>query len=142
MKDGSPHAPGPLPINPSELGAPRGYSNGMLAPPGARLLFVAGQVGWNSEQRIVGNGFAEQFAAALANVVSVVRHAGGAPEHLVRLTIYVTDRHDYLAALEEVGAAYRGIMGRHFPAMALVQVAALLEPGAKVEIEGTAALPA
>ena len=141
MKDGSPTPPGPLPINPRDLGAPRGYSHGMLAPPGARLLFVAGQIGWNAEQRLVGDGFAEQFAAALGNVVSVVRHAGGGPEHLARLTIYVTDRHEYLAALEEVGAAYRGIMGRHYPAMALVQVTALLEPGAKVEIEGTAALP-
>ena len=74
------------PINPAELGAPRGYSNGMLAPAGARLLFVAGQVGWNQEQRLVGDGFAEQFARALANVVAVVREAGGEPEHLARLT--------------------------------------------------------
>ena len=138
MSDGS---PAPLPINPAELGEPRGYSNGMLAPPGARLLFVAGQVGWDERQEIVGEGFAEQFGAALKNVVAVVRHAGGRPEHLARLTIYVTDRRDYLAELEEVGAVYRGIMGRHYPAMALVEVKALLEPGAKVEIEGTAALP-
>ena len=129
------------PINPAELGAPRGYSNGMLAPPGAQLLFVAGQVGWNEEQQLVGDGFAEQFARALVNVVTVVREAGGGPEHLARLTIYVVDRREYLAALEEIGAAYRGIMGRHFPAMALVEVSALLEPGARVEIEGTAALP-
>ncbi len=129
------------PINPAELGAPRGYSNGMLAPPGAQLLFIAGQVGWNEEQRLVGDGFVEQFAGALANVVSVVREAGGSPQHLARLTIYVVDRLEYLAALDEVGAAYRGIMGRHYPAMALVEVKALLEPGAKVEIEGTAALP-
>lgn len=129
------------PINPEELGAPRGYSNGILTPPGARLLFVAGQVGWNEEQQLVGNGFAEQFARALANVVTVVREAGGDPEHLARLTIYVVDHHEYLAALKEIGDAYRGIMGRHYPAMALVEVAALLEPGAKVEIEGTAALP-
>ena len=129
------------PINPEELGAPRGYSNGILTPPGARLLFVAGQVGWNEEQQLVGNGFAEQFARALANVVTVVREAGGGPEHLARLTIYVVDHHEYLAALKEIGDAYRGIMGRHYPAMALVEVAALLEPGAKVEIEGTAALP-
>ena len=142
MTDGSPAPPGPLPINPATLGAPRGYSHGMLAPAGSRLLFVAGQVGWDAEQRLVGDGFAEQFARALDNVVAVVREAGGEPEHLARLTIYVTDRRDYLAALDEVGAAYRGIMGRHYPAMALVEVAALLEPGAKVEIEGTAALPA
>ena len=132
---------GPRPINPARLGEPRGYSNGMLAPPGARLLFVAGQVGWNESQEIVGERFAEQFGQALANVVSVVREAGGRPEHLVRLTIYVVDHSEYLAALEEVGAVYRGIMGRHYPAMALAEVKALLEPGAKVEIEGTAALP-
>ena len=131
----------PRPINPPELGAPRGYSNGILAPAGARLLFVAGQVGWNERQEIVGDGFAEQFAQALTNVVTVVRAAGGEPEHLVRLTIYVIDHREYLAALQEIGAAYRGIMGRHYPAMALVEVKALLEPGAKVEIEGTAALP-
>ena len=130
------------PINPEELGAPRGYSNGILTPPGARLLFVAGQVGWDEDQQLVGNGFAEQFARALANVVTVVREAGGDPEHLARLTIYVVDHHEYLAALKEIGDAYRGIMGRHYPAMALVEVAALLEPGARVEIEGTAALPA
>ena len=140
MSDELPPPSGPRPINPAELGAPRGYSNGMLAPPGARLLFVAGQVGWNERQEVVGDGFAEQFARALENVVAVVREAGGRPEHLARLTIYVTDHREYLDALEEVGAAYRGIMGRHYPAMALVEVAALLEPGAKVEIEATAAL--
>ncbi|MFQ5348929.1 MAG: RidA family protein, partial [Thermoanaerobaculia bacterium] len=122
MSDG-----GPRTINPEELGAPRGYSNGMLAPAGAQLLFVAGQVGWDERQELVGGGFAAQFARALENVVTVVRHAGGEPQHLVRLTIYVTDRQEYLAALEEIGAAYRGIMGRHYPAMALVEVSALLE---------------
>jgi enamine deaminase RidA (YjgF/YER057c/UK114 family) len=132
----------PRSINPEELGAPRGYSHGMLAPSGARMLFVAGQVGWDESQELVGDGFAEQFARALVNVVTVVRHAGGGPGHLARLTIYVTDHRDYLASLEEIGAAYRQIMGRHYPAMALVEVKALLEPGAKVEIEGTAALPA
>ena len=141
MSDGG-HAPSGLrPVNPEELGAPRGYSHGMVAPPGARLLFVAGQIGWNENQRLVGDGFAEQFERALANVVTVVRQAGGEPGHLARLTIYVVDRREYLEALEEIGAAYRGIMGRHYPAMALVEVKALLEPGAKVEIEGTAALP-
>ena len=114
---------------------------GAVEPAGARLLFVAGQIGWNENQQLVGDGFAEQFARALTNVVTVVQEAGGEPEHLARLTIYVVDRQEYLAALEEIGGAYRGIMGRHYPAMALVEVAALLEPGAKVEIEGTAALP-
>ncbi len=131
----------PVPINPAALGAPRGYSHGMLATRGAKLLFVAGQIGWDERQRLVGDGFAEQFARALENVVTVVREAGGRPENLGRLTIYVVDRHEYLAALQEVGAAYRGIMGRHYPAMTLVEVKALLEPGAKVEIEATAALP-
>ncbi len=131
----------PVAVNPPRLGRPRGYSHGMLAPAGARLLFVAGQVGWDDEQQLVGEGFVEQFARALANVVAVVRAAGGGPEHLVRLTIYVVDKQEYLAATTELGAAYREIMGRHYPAMALVEVQALLEPGARVEIEGTAALP-
>lgn len=132
---------GLLPINPAALGAPRGYSNGMLAPAGGRLLFVAGQVAWDGGQRLVAGGFVEQFAQALANVVAVVREAGGGPEHLARLTIYVADRRQYLADLEAVGAAYRSVMGRHFPAMALVEVQALLEPGALVEVEATAVLP-
>ena len=133
------------PINPAELGAPRGYSNGMLAPPGGRLLLVAGQIGWaveeDGEQRLVGEGFVEQFRQALANVLAVVREAGGGPGNVARLTIYVTDRREYATRLEEVGRAYRALMGRHFPAMALLEVAALLEPGAKVEIEATAVLP-
>lgn len=132
---------GLVPINPAALGAPRGYSNGMLAPAGGRLLFVAGQVGWDGGQRLVAGGFVEQFAQALANVVAVVREAGGGPEHVARLTIYVADRRQYLADLEAVGAAYRSVMGRHFPAMALVEVQALLEPGALVEVEATAVLP-
>lgn len=127
-------------VNPEELGAPRGYSNGMLAPAGGRLLFVAGQVGWNERQEIVGEGFAEQFGRALANVLAVVREAGGGPSDLARLTIYVTDRHAYTRELAAVGEAYRGLMGGHYPAMALVEVQALLEPGALVEIEGTAVL--
>ncbi len=131
----------PQPINPSELGAPSGFSHGMLAPAGGRLLFVAGQVGWDGDQRIVGEAFVDQFAQALANVMSVVHEAGGGPEHVTRLTIYVTDKREYVAALKTVGAAYRAAMGRHFPAMALVEVAGLLEPGAKVEIEATAVLP-
>ncbi len=129
------------PVNPESLGRPRGYSNGMLAPAGGRLLFVAGQIAWDSAQRLVGPGFVEQFAQALANVLAVVREAGGGAEHLARLTVYVTDRREYLADLPAVGAAYRGVLGRHFPAMALVEVQGLLEPGAKVEIEATAVLP-
>lgn len=129
------------PINPAELGAPSGYSHGVLAPAGGRLLFVAGQIGWDAEHKLVGEAFVDQFPQALANVLSVVRSAGGGPEHVARLTLYVADRSEYSARLEEIGRVYRSLMGRHFPAMALVEVAALLEPGARVEIEATAVLP-
>lgn len=128
-------------INPAELGAPRGYSNGVLAPAGGRLLFVAGQIGWDGSQKIVSPHFARQFAQALDNVAAVVRAAGGEPAHIARLTLYVTDRYEYLGQLKEVGAEYRRVMGQHYPTMALLQVAALLEPEAKVEIEATAVLP-
>lgn len=131
----------PEPIDPAELGAPSGYSHGMLAPAGARLLCVAGQIGWDAARRLAGPGFVEQFERALANVLAVVAAAGGGPEHLLRLTVYVTDKRDYLADLQAVGAAYRRVMGRRYPAMALVEVAALVEDGAKVEIEATAAVP-
>ena len=128
------------PINPSDLGLPSGYSNGMLAPAGGRLLFVAGQVGWDGRQRMVSDSFVEQFAQALSNVLSVVREASGAPADVARMTIYVTDRREYAGRLEEIGQVYRSLMGKHFPAMALLEVSALLEPGAKVEIEATAVL--
>lgn len=131
-----------LPVNPAALGAPRGYSHGMLAPPGGRLLAVAGQVAWDADENLVGDDFATQFGQALANVVAVVREAGGEPRHLAQLTIFVTDHREYLAATKEVGELYRRIAGRHFPAMALVEVKALLEPGAKVEIQGLAVVPA
>jgi enamine deaminase RidA (YjgF/YER057c/UK114 family) len=127
-------------INPESLGTPRGYSNGILAPAGGRLLFVAGQIGWNAEQKLVGEAFSEQFAQALANVLEVVREAGGAAEDVARLTIYVTDKREYAAELRAVGERYRSLMGKHYPAMSLVEVQALLEPGAKVEIEATAVL--
>lgn len=129
------------PINPAELGAPRGYSHGMLAPAGGRLLFVAGQIAWDGERRLVASDFPGQFDRALENAVAVVRAAGGGPEHVARLTLYVTDRRQYLADLAAVGDAYRRVMGRHYPAMALLEVQALLEPGALVEIEATAVLP-
>ncbi len=129
-------------VEPEGWRAPRGYANGITVSGAGRWLFVAGQIAWDAEQRLVGAGdFVAQFRQALANVAAVVRTAGGAPEHVVRLTIYVTDRRPYLAQQREVGAAYREVFGRHFPAMALVEVQALLEPGALVEIEATAALP-
>lgn len=128
-------------VNPASLGAPRGYSHGVLAPAGGRLLCVAGQVGWDGAGKLVAADFPGQFAQALRNVVAVVRAAGGEPEHLARLTLYVTDRREYLDDLHDVGVAYREVMGRHYPAMALVEVRALLEPGAKVEIEALAVVP-
>ena len=129
------------PINPEALGAPRGYSNGMLAPAGARLLAVAGQIAWDGSQQIVSDVFSRQFEQALQNVVEVVRGAGGGAEHLASLTIFVTDKREYVAELKEVGQAYRQIMGKHFPAMALVEISSLLEPAAKVEIQALAAVP-
>ncbi len=113
----------------------------MLAPVGGRLLAIAGQIAWDGEQRLVGEDFALQFGQALSNVVAVVQEAGGGPEDLAQLTLYVVDKAEYVAALKEVGAAYREHMGKHFPTMALVEVSGLLEPGAKVEIQGLAVLP-
>jgi NAD(P)-dependent dehydrogenase (short-subunit alcohol dehydrogenase family)/enamine deaminase RidA (YjgF/YER057c/UK114 family) len=130
----------PLPVNPESLGQPRGYSNGLLFRSG-RTLFVAGQVAWDREHRIVGGeDLAAQFDAALGNVLKVVREAGGTPDKIGRLRIYVSDREKYLACLKELGRAYRKHMGRHYPAMALVEVARLLEEGALVEIEAEAIL--
>src|SRR5919202_1807787 len=125
------------PINPERLGRPRGYANGVLTPPGARVLFVAGQIGWDERQRIVSDDFVEQFARALENVLSVVQEAGGAPGSVGRMTIYVTDKREYLARTRELGERYRALMGSHYPAMTLVEVRSLLEDGAKVEIEAT-----
>ena len=122
-------------INPASLGAPRGYSNGILAKQG-RLLFVAGQIAWDGTQ-VVSDRLSEQFERAMENVLTVVREAGGEPSDVCRFTIYVTDKLMYLAELKEIGAAYRRQMGRHYPAMALVQVVALVEDRALVEIEAT-----
>ena len=126
------------PINPERLGRPRGYSNGMLAPREGRLLFVAGQIGWGEGQRLVSDDFVEQFEQALRNVLAVVAEAGGAPGGVARLVIYVTDKREYTARTAEIGERWRALMGRHYPAMALVEVKGLLEDGAKVEIEATA----
>lgn len=128
-------------INPEALGAPRGYSNGVLAATG-QLLFVAGQIGWDAEGRLVSGDLTPQFERALANVLGVVAAAGGVPSDLCRLTIYVADRDEYLREVKGIGAVYRRLMGRHYPAMALLEVARLLEQGAKVEIEATAVIPA
>lgn len=126
-------------INPTILGDPRGYSNGVLAPNG-RLLFVAGQIGWNQEQQITSEDFVEQFDQALSNVVAVVNEAGGTATEIARLVIYVTNKSEYKVRTKEVGERYRKHLGKHFPAMALVEVKGLLEDAAKVEIEAVAVL--
>jgi len=126
-------------INPVELGAPRGYSNGILAT-GGSLLFVAGQIGWTSDQEIISDDFAAQFEQALTNIQAVVRAAGGQVESVVRLTIYVTDKQEYQEKIRGVGESYRRVMGKHFPAMTLVEVKSLLDSSAKVEIEATAVI--
>lgn len=128
-------------INPESLGAPVGYSHGVLSTPG-RLLFIAGQVAWDENSRIVSDDFVEQFDKALANVMTVLKAAGGEAANVTRLIIYVTNKNEYREQTTEVGKRYQKHMGKHFPAMVLVQVAALLDDGAKVEIEGMAVLPA
>lgn len=129
-------------VQPDGWAAPKGYANAVAVEGAAKLLFVAGQIAFDPSGRLVGAGdFVTQFRQALSNVVEVVRAAGGAPEHVVRMTVYVTDKRAYLANIKQVGAAWRECIGRHYPAMALVQVADLLEEGAMVEIEATAALP-
>jgi enamine deaminase RidA (YjgF/YER057c/UK114 family) len=126
-------------INPESLGEPHGYANGVLTE-GGRLLFIAGQIAWDQQQQIVSADLAEQFDRALANVITVLTEAGGRPEQIARLVIYVTDKQDYRARMKEIGARYRERMGRHFPAMVLVEVKSLLEDLAKIEIEAIAVL--
>ena len=123
-------------LQPPGWARPRGYANGIAAE--GRQVFVSGQIGWDGEQRFTSDDFAAQTRQALANVVAVLACAGARPEHLVRLTWYVTSRDEYNASLVEIGAAYRELIGRNFPAMSVVVVAGLLEPRAKVEIEATA----
>ena len=127
-------------INPESLGAPRGYSNGVLTDAGGRLLFVAGQVGWDKEHMIVSEHFVAQFGRALENVIAVVTEAGGSPDQIARLVVYVTDKKEYKLSLREVGETYRARMGKHFPAMVLVEVQSLLDDKAMVEIEAVAVL--
>lgn len=117
---------------------PKGYSNGMLAE--GRQVFVAGQVGWNERQEFA-DSLAEQVRQSLQNIVTVLKEAGARPEHIVRLTWYLTSRDEYHAELPQIGAAFREVLGRHFPTMAVVQVVALMEAKAKVEIEATAVIP-
>jgi enamine deaminase RidA (YjgF/YER057c/UK114 family) len=129
-------------INPASLGTPRGYANGIVVEPGGKLVFVAGQVGWDENQTIVSDDFVQQFDRALANVIAVVREAGGEPHQIARLALYVTDKEAYKKRLDALGERYRAHMGKHFPAMVLVEVKSLLDDAAKVEIEAIAVLPA
>lgn len=126
-------------LQPPGWAPPRGYANGVAAQ--GTWVAIAGQVGWNAAQQFESDDFVAQARQALVNVVAVLAEAGGRPEHLVRLTWYVLDRDEYLAHGRALGAAYREVIGRHFPAMTAVQVAALIEPRAKVEIEATAVVP-
>lgn len=127
-------------IQPPSWAKPRGYANGMLFPPGGSMLWVGGQIGWDADQQIVSDEFLPQFGQALANVVAVVEEAGGSVSDIARLTVYVTDRAAYLASGKALGETYRAHMGKHYPAMALIEISALVEPRAMVEIEATAVI--
>jgi enamine deaminase RidA (YjgF/YER057c/UK114 family) len=129
-----------VPAEPAGWPRPKGYSNGLRVPAGRDLVFVAGQIAWDTSERIVSDDFGEQFRQALSNCVRVVEAAGGQASDIVRLTIFCVDKQAYIDGLPAVGAAYRELMGRHYPCMSLFQVAELLEPGALVEIEATAAV--
>ena len=118
---------------------PKGYNNGIMAQ--GRQIYVSGQVGWDAEGRFASKQLAGQVKKALENIIAVLAEAVGKPEHIVRLSWFVTSRDEYHAELPEIGAAYRAVMGKHFPVMSVVQVVALMEPDAKVEIEATAVLP-
>jgi enamine deaminase RidA (YjgF/YER057c/UK114 family) len=126
-------------LHPKHWAAAKGFANGIAAE--GKQVFVAGQVGWTAEQTFESDDFAAQTEQALRNIVEVLAEAGARPEHIVRLTWYVTSKREYIDRLPDVGAAYRRVLGRHFPAMTLVQVVALVEDRAKVEIEATAVVP-
>lgn len=126
-------------LHPRSWKQPKGFANGIAAE--GRLVFLAGQVGWNAEQKFDSKDFVAQTRQALANIAAVVAEAGGKPEHIVRLTWFVLSKQEYLSSLRELGDAYRSVMGRHFPTMTLVQIGALVEDRAKVEIEATAVVP-
>jgi enamine deaminase RidA (YjgF/YER057c/UK114 family) len=127
-------------INPESLGEPRGWTNGMLAPAGARVLFVAGQTARDAAGRIVEGGLVDQWEQALANVLIVVEAAGGRATDIARITVYVTDLGDYKRSRKEIGAVWKARMGRHYPAMSIVEVTGLVDEGALVEMEATAVL--
>ena len=126
-------------LQPPDWAAPLGYSNGVVAE--GRQVFIAGQIGWTADAKLVSGGLAAQAEQALRNIVAVLAQAGGGARHIVRLNWYVTDKGAYVAQRKEIGAAYRRIIGKHYPAMTLLVVAGLLEEGALVEIEATAVVP-
>jgi enamine deaminase RidA (YjgF/YER057c/UK114 family) len=126
-------------LHPANWKSPSGYANGIAAS--GRTIFVGGQIGWNADQVFESADFVAQVETALRNILAVLKEADAGPEHIVRLTWYVTDKREYLARLPEVGAAYRSTVGRNYPAMTMVQVADLIEDQAKVEIEATAVVP-
>jgi enamine deaminase RidA (YjgF/YER057c/UK114 family) len=126
-------------LHPRGWQAAKGFANGIVAE--GRIVFLAGQVGWNAEQRFESRDFVVQARQALANIVTLVGEAGGRAEHITRLTWFVLDKQEYLSRLRELGEAYRSVMGRHFPAMTLVAVGALVEDEARLEIEATAVVP-
>ena len=126
-------------LNPPGWPRPKGYSNGISAS--GRMVFVAGMVGWDETETFVSDDFAAQFRKALENICAVLAEGGAGPEHVVRMTMYFTDKQEYLANLVGVGAAYRDVIGRNYPVMAAVEVGALMEDRAKVEIEATAVVP-
>jgi enamine deaminase RidA (YjgF/YER057c/UK114 family) len=126
-------------LHPQDWKRPRGYANGIVAR--GRTIFLAGQIGWNAEQRFESQDFVAQAHQALTNIVALVHEAGGSAEHITRLTWFVVDKREYLSRLTELGEAYRSVMGKHFPTMTLVQVVALVEDEARVEIEATAVVP-
>ena len=127
-------------LQPPGWETPKGYANGVSAT-GGTTVFVAGQVAFNEKNLLLEKTFAGQFRQTLKNTLAVLAEAGAKPEHIVRMTWYITDKKEYLASLKEVGAAWRELIGRHYPAMAVVQVVALMEDAAKVEIETTAVVP-
>jgi enamine deaminase RidA (YjgF/YER057c/UK114 family) len=126
-------------LQPPGWAAPKGYANGIAAT--GTFVAIGGQIGWNAQQAFETDDFVAQARQALANVVAVLAQAGGRPEHIVRMTWYVVDRDEYVASLRALGEAYREVVGRHYPAMTAVEVSALIEPRAKVEIEATAVIP-
>ena len=126
-------------LQPPGWARPRGYSNGIAAE--GRLVFVAGQIGWDASQTIVSDDLVDQLRQTLENTLAVLREGGAGPEHVARMTWYLTDKREYLARVREIGAVYRALMGRHYPAMAVVEVKGLIEDRAKVEIETTAVVP-